>query len=211
MSLQPHRSAGGRASMVWVTAIVCLCGANTMAATNYENIVNGTFDTEVITGWILHNGSREWSAFDADGSPSSGSALLTNSDASSSSEMLFQCVPVTENSRYAIGAQLWIPSGQSNTGIAAIGIYTYASGTCSGAALNFGSTDSATDLDRWVALDGVLEAPAGAASAHVRVVVTRPNSGTYAAYLDNASLLGPFLFYDSFEAGNLTAWSSSVP
>ncbi len=214
MRQRSRRARDARTRLARWAGQVCLCIATLAASTGTgtENIVNGTFDTEVVTGWTLNNGTREWSSFDADGSPSSRSALLTNSPASSSHEVLFQCGPVNENSDYAIGAEFWIPSGQGNPGMGFLGIYTYASDACSGADLSYSSTDStATDVDRWVALHGVLAVPAGAASAHVRIVVSRLNTGTFAAYLDDVSLLRSCLFCDGFESGDLSAWSSSAP
>src|SRR5690242_16750037 len=91
----------------------------------YNQLVNPTFDTST-TGWVLEdpaNSTLAWSPIDANGSLTSGSALVTNTSAGASNGTgIFQCVTsVTAGSSYTFGGKILWPLGQATTGSVQIG------------------------------------------------------------------------------------------
>jgi hypothetical protein len=99
-------------------------------------LVNGTFDRNVSSWtWFSHFpngiGTAEWSQFDANGNPASGSMLLRDSDflAGQAFQQL-QCVRIpTGGGVYEYGAKIRTGSAQ---GEMALALLTYTSTDCSG-------------------------------------------------------------------------------
>src|SRR4030095_209792 len=79
----------------------------------FNQLVNPTFDTST-SGWVLEdpaNSTLAWSTVDASGSPSSGSALITNTSVGPSNGTgIFQCVTsVTAGGSYTFGGKILWP------------------------------------------------------------------------------------------------------
>lgn len=96
-------------------------------------VVNGTFDGGIAPwGWQARfpngRGTAQWSSFDANGNPQSGSILLRDEDGDLAFQQL-QCVAVEASTRYRFGATVRSASTNGN-GIMAV--FLYASPTCAG-------------------------------------------------------------------------------
>lgn len=105
------------------------------AAVGTQLLDNPTFDTS-LEGWDLSEPSlAEWDAEDMDGSPSSGSARLTNDSTESESEMVLlrQCFPLPEAGTYEVSASARMLEGQTTTGSVVARVNVYSSTTeCTG-------------------------------------------------------------------------------
>lgn len=111
-------------------------GASSVSPPRDANlIVNGTFDKDVSGwGWFARYpnspGVPQWSQFDANGSPASGSMLLRDADQSfAQAFQQLQCVRIMGKRRYAFGVKVRTGGDQ---GEALIAFLTYASSDCSG-------------------------------------------------------------------------------
>jgi len=174
---------------------------------------NTTFDTDV-SGWTPATSSTlAWDPFDADASPTSGSALVTNlSDTEVDSTGSLQCTDsIVETSTYAIRAEVYIPSGQSTSGLANIVVLWYAEPGCS-VLLDLAISSSAltSTPDVWLPVSGWLAAPAGSQSAGIWLDVLKvENTGSLAAHFDNVRF-AEAISADGFESGDTSAWSETV-
>ena len=86
-----------------------------------QNLVpGGTFDTSLEAFHHDPNpdGTSAWSALDAAGSPSSGSALLTSTNATGGAPvtLLTTCVPVAAGQQYTLSADVRFSAGETTTG-----------------------------------------------------------------------------------------------
>ena len=176
---------------------------------------NIQFDTDV-SGWTAGaKATVEWDPLDADASLTSGSALVTNiSDTAGDSTGARQCAGgINEAMTYQVGAKVYIPSGQTETGWADILVQWYSDATCTDfiGVANTSSVQTATP-DTWLPVSGLLQAPAGSQSARVRLSVRKQeDAGSLAAHFDKVVLEPvPLIFSDGFESGDTSAWSSTV-
>ena len=147
-----------------------------------QNLVrNGTFDTDV-SDWPTGGPAAQvsWSPQDANGSPSSGSALIANvSTGPSNGEGIQQCVSgpgIVAGVRYTYGGKVRIPSGQARTGFVMFGLRWYASPDCSGNAEDQPRVDTRV-LGAWVSLEDVSVAPAGSRSVEVLAFPSKAEAG----------------------------------
>ena len=99
-------------------------------------IPNGTFDTAILPwGWPARfpnasGGVAQWSQFDANGSPISGSLFLRDNDHGLAYQQQ-QCVPVTKSTNYRYGAKVRSMVGtEGGEGIMAV--FLYQTPDCSG-------------------------------------------------------------------------------
>ena len=160
------------------------------AAQAQNQLQNGTFD-EDLAGWtIFSDGLRVltlWQEADADGSPSSGSASVTNFDPAAATTQvgLLQCTAVTPEQDYDLRGALRLPTGQAATGLAEVTVFWFSSSNCSGfladefvfAQANPGS---------WVDHGRTLTAPAGARGARINLrVFKETGGGGLDAHFDN--------------------------
>jgi len=88
--------------------LVALLAASLPASSAAQNLLsNGSFDTD-LSSWSQADppfGTNAFSTLDANGSPSSGSALVTNNSAAASRNPgLTQCRPATAGVFYDYGA-----------------------------------------------------------------------------------------------------------
>lgn len=140
VTVDPNTSTTARTATLIIAGVrlaVTQEGASPISPpVNAGLLVNGTFDRDLSSwGWFSRFpngiGVAEWSQFDANGSPASGSMLLRDSDfiAAQSFQQL-QCVRVpTGGGFYEYGAKVRTGSAQ---GEAAMALLTYASTDCSG-------------------------------------------------------------------------------
>ena len=184
---------------------------------SHAQLLNNTeFDTDV-SGWaVTAKVTIEWDPLDADGSPTSGSGLVTNiSDTAGDSTGASQCpAGINEEHTYQVGAEVYIPGGQTETGWADILVRWYSGANCSGL-IDLANTSSVTTAtpDTWLPVSGSFVAPAGSQSARVRLSVRKQeDTGNLAAHFDNVVFAdAALIFQDGFESGDTTAWSNTVP
>lgn len=177
-------------AIVLATTLVSVSGI----ARAQNLVVNGDFDTN-LAGWYYPASFVEdsWSAFDAGGSPSSGSVRQENANTDGiKTSGIGQCVPVVAGESYRVGVSIYVPSGQAATGLAGILFQWMASADCSGAAIGGGlGTDG-----EWVGFDAwqdwmsdFVEAPPGAQAMEVDLTCRKSSaSGTFVAYWDDVSV-----------------------
>jgi hypothetical protein len=172
-------------------AVLFLAISRPLAA---ENLVrNGSLDRNA-GEWPAEGSAAvvAWSALDAGGSPSSGSALVTNvSTGPSNGAGVHQCVfaGIAAGATYTFGGRVRIPSGQARTGFVMVGLRWYASTDCSGDPLHQPRTDEATALDSWILLKEVSVAPETARSVEMLAFPSKVEAGgQLQAYFDDIFL-----------------------
>ena len=146
---------------------------------------NATFDANLTGGWASSNTdllTAAWSGMDANGSATSGSAILRNTDpvANGAGPTFDQCVAVTAGATYGLSAKFHIAPNQNRTGYA-LGIASYYSGpNCTGTFItNAGASQLAGGATgRFVAAGSEsLAIPAGTQSARVGVQLVKNEPG----------------------------------
>ena len=168
-------------------AVVCAS-----AASAQNLLTNPGFATN-LDGWSVANDSTipaAWSSDDAAGSPASGSALLTDTDADSGALItaLNQCVAVTAGVTYKTSADFLFPGGQSSSGNAQILVYWLSQPGCNGFLSGVSVSQSFGQFpnDTWNTASSDLRAPDDAASARVQLGINKtPAGGSLAAKFDN--------------------------
>ena len=178
-------------------------------------VLNPNFDIDV-AGWAaLTTATIEWSPLDAEGNPASGSALVANlSTTANDSTGAIQCIEgINGESLIRFAADVMIPGGQLETGHAHLLVQWYDESECGGAQVGLATTTGiyTTEPDVWYTDFDFAEAPLGAQSARLRLSVWKnEDSGTLQAHFDDVSFVA-VVFVDSFESGDTTAWSATVP
>jgi hypothetical protein len=169
--------------------------ASSSAATSVaQNLVpNPTFDTQ-IAPWINNDTDHltvTWSSSDADGSASSGSALMVQSSPLQhfGIQIYTSCLTLPGASAYDFGGKFRIPSGQATEGSGYAGVEWFSDSACS----NYITTTFApavTDLNSWQpsSLSGVTP-PAGSVAAHAELFAQKDQAGgSFSIYADDAFL-----------------------
>ena len=184
------------------------------ASASDGQILNNTrFDTDV-SGWSEPDMAIVvWDPLDADASLTSGSALVTNiSDTAGDGTGARQCAEgIDEAVTYQVGARVYFPGGQTETGWAVILVQSYSGAACTDF-IDFELTSivQSTSTDAWLPVSASLVAPAGSQSVRVRLSVRKQEAaGSLAAHFDNV-VFESVIFSDSFESGDTSAWSSTV-
>lgn len=133
-----------------------------------------------------------WKDIDADGSPSTGAADLTNRFAQVGTQgggSIGQCAPVTGGASYNFGAKAHIPAAQSNTGYAQVQIAFYSGPVCSGGFLSLSATQRFEQVDSWQPLAFTATAPANAVSASFNLAHFKNEAGgEFVTHFDDAYL-----------------------
>lgn len=156
-------------------------------------IVNGTFDTDV-SGWTPRDDvTIEWSSMDADGTPGSGSGVVTNISAINSSRQVTGCANLVEaGQEYLLRGLLFIPSGQATHGRGWLRVSLRDQPNCHGGLLFADESPfvfSVSFTDEWVESGLRFFAPAGAQSVSVSLAVNKNlDAGTLSINFDNISL-----------------------
>jgi hypothetical protein len=168
-----------------VGAVVCI--AASAAAQN--QVFNGSFARD-LRGWTQEN-YMVWSPVDANDSASSGSLLVVNTF-QTNARGIEQCLAgpaIVPGNSYTFGGSIRIPSGQSTSGWAAVGLRWYDQPACGGSVLadqpraqsEMGVADNEFHPVGWTGL-----APAGAVSAQFVAYATKIEAGgVYVAHLDD--------------------------
>ncbi|HYC91088.1 MAG TPA: BACON domain-containing carbohydrate-binding protein [Thermoanaerobaculia bacterium] len=140
VTVSPNAAATSRTATLIIAGVrlaITQDGAARISPPIADNLLlNGTFDRNVSSWtWFSHFpngiGTAEWSQFDANGSPASGSMLLRDSDfLAGQAYQQLQCVRIpTGGGFYEYGAKIRTGSAQ---GEMAIALLTYGSTDCSG-------------------------------------------------------------------------------
>jgi Putative binding domain, N-terminal len=104
--------------------------------TDSNLIPNGKFDTGILPwGWPAHfpnatGGVAQWSQFDANGSPASGSLFLRDNDGGLAYQQQ-QCIRVTKSTNYRYGAKVRALAGRE-VGEGIMAVFLYPTADCSG-------------------------------------------------------------------------------
>lgn len=166
--------------------------ATTQAQTNA--IANPGFDSN-FSGWEQFFGRiGEWSPEDADGSGSSGSALLSNEGTSDGIVplVLHQCIPAQAGQQYQFGGDLLVPNGQPLNTAAYIFAEPFTNTTCFGQPETFQSAGSGAPGD-WASTSNSITTGPNTMSIRLALGVFKPAGETAdaQAYFDNIYLLVP--------------------
>jgi len=186
-----------KASMIRFLSILfaLLVGLPVAGQTDDNNVIfNGGFDTDV-SGWTPRDADAvtiEWNSRDAEGSPSSGSALVTNISASSSTRAVTGCANLTEaGHEYLFRGSIFIPGGQATGGRGSVRITLHDRPDCHGPAFaGFESprVDSSTS-DEWVESALGIFVPAATQSVVVWIWVHKyDDANSLSINFDNLSL-----------------------
>src|SRR5262245_9933651 len=174
-----------------VAVLVGLFGV--ASAGRAQNLVpGGTFDTslEAFHHDPTPDGSSDWSFFDAAGSPSSGSAFLTSTNATGGAPvtLLTTCVPVAAGQQYTASADVWFSPGETSTGGAEIAISWTPGPSCQGFISGNAFLIAVASRGTWIHQNNVFTAPAGATSALVLVAIDKIEAGSeLSAFVDNVT------------------------
>jgi len=143
MPIIAHR-AGCRWIATLCTVALAVVTGPVFAAVNL--LANPGFDSD-LAGWTNRFGRTvSWSPLDAANSASSGSALAVNDSPGSGGTplTLYQCVTVEPSTTYSFGGRLKVPAGQPPFTYAQVFVQAFASGDCSGEALEQHAVQSTT-------------------------------------------------------------------
>ena len=156
-----------------------------------QNLVaGGTFDTS-LEAWHHDpndNGSSDWSFFDAAGSPSSGSAFLTSTNATGGAPvtLLTTCVPVAAGQQYILSADVRFSAGETATGGVEFALAWTPGAVCQGFISGNAFLAPVASRGDWIHGSNTFTAPAGATSALVAVAVDKIEAGgELSAFVDN--------------------------
>ena len=175
-------------------AVLVFAGYGLTAQAQTNAIENPGFDSN-FSGWEQFFGRiGEWSSEDADGSGSSGSALLSNEGTSDGVVplVLHQCIAVQAGQQYMFGGDILVPNGQPAGTAGYIFVEPFLNSTCNGSAEAFFSAGSGPAGD-WGSTSNSVTAGTGILSMRVSMGVFKPNGETAdaQAYFDNIYFLVP--------------------
>lgn len=165
-----------------------------------QNLLENPGFTTDIDGWILpfEFQTTVWDSMDRQGSPESGSALMTSrlvplGDTSIAGTGSEQCVPVLAERQYVFGASLYVVGPAPVPGEAGVSVSWSPTPNCMGPQLDrIDRSTSPIVVDTWTDVQANMRAPAGSVSALVGFGATfrlPANSSIFRAYLDDAYFL----------------------
>lgn len=190
--------------MTSIRLLVLLLFCGTLEAQNL--LENPGFDDD-LSGWTLGGTVLPvWDPFDAGGSPSSGSAFITNAAPGTDTdvEVLSQCFVIGPD-RFDWDVWVFIPSGQDRTGSVVLR-YSFHPNTldCTQGSNSLGGV-ALTTLGQWTSLGGnpVTISPeqfgSGGSFKYTIAIRKSEDGGQFTAYVDDATLFGDSFFRESFE------------
>ncbi len=153
-------------------------------------LVDDTFD-ENVDAWPAGSKSTSvWDPLDAQGSSSSGSALVTNiSDSAVDATGPEQCVEGIEAGQlYRVGADVLVPGGQTETGTARMLVRWYSDGCTANQTGPWAVTNQidSSVSETWLPISASGVAPEGTSSARIRLGILKLQAGgSLAAHFDN--------------------------
>ena len=172
-----------------LTSLILIAGFAASASAQNE-VQNGGFTSD-LSGWqvLTVEGATTWSSRDADGSPSSGSALASSTAAAAGSlqSNLRQCVAVIPGASYVVSMEALFAGGQATSGNAELSVYWTPSATCEGFISGNGIQVDSTivSADTWNPVTQTFMAPGGALGAVVQLGVEKfPAGGSFSANFD---------------------------
>ncbi len=174
----------------WAIAI-CVIALPLGTARSEDLVVNGSFD-EGVANWVRNSDLIEytWDSFDAAGSSSSGSALVTSTEEWLRVAVgITQCMNLPSATFYHFAGEIYRPSGQSEDARVGFGV-EWRTGTCSdGSRHLIVFPENAKEVDTWEPIEASFERPeaAGSAVIHAWINFAAKNepTGAYQAYFDN--------------------------
>lgn len=117
-------------------------------------VINGNFDHD-LSGWTTiystGTGTIRWIASDADGSPASGAAAVTSTQALAGYQLV-QCVDVTPGATYDFGVSVRIPANQDASGAAYFGVYELTVPDCTNTSYTASHVTRVTGAAQWTQL-----------------------------------------------------------
>lgn len=166
------------------------------------SLVNPGFDSD-LSGWDTF-GPIVWDALDAEGSGSSGSALLTYDFTSGGGTVSLgsQCLPVLPG-EYFFGARTYVPIGEPDVTAGRIVVRTYASEDCTGDITDFDVSSENVEQGVWTDTNGSIVISTSEKSAQFRLGVSKGSgvSDPGSVHLDNVYIHTSLVFDDRFESG----------
>ena len=181
-----------RVSQVLVFVTLCAVAAAAGAA---NLLSNGRFNADT-SSWTVEDppsASLAFSSLDASGSPTSGSARVTNTSVGpSNGSGISQCVNTVAPGRtYRYGGKVLFPPGQARTGFVALGLRWWTGANCSGDTITQPRLNLNTPNANWVLLTSTPQvAPPGTVSAEFVAFPSKVEAGgELVAQFDNLQLV----------------------
>ncbi len=173
-------------------------------------LVNRDFDVD-LSGWVSIG---TWDPADGTCLPASGSVQWTNAAPSTAGSMfVYQCVDLPAGGPPAleVRAWFWIPTGQTGTGYAQLGVWRYDGPGCVGTPVS-SFAQQFDVVGPW--MESVLPIPADrlvAGWVRVWAANQKVGAGDFQTYADHLWFGPPLVFEDGFEHGTTAIWSAAVP
>jgi hypothetical protein len=195
-----------RATFLCCAAIALLALAFAPICASAQNLLsNGDFDTD-LSDWQFPDATPNWSSFDVDGSPDSGSAYALNMEATAGTQLvvLSQCVPITQAGLYIVRAYGYADTGQSNGDLVAGFKYDLNHTDCSGPYSGLGG-NYIRPHGQWSSYSSgnaiLISYPLPASmSIEVYLRVDKTDAGgSFGGNFDGVSLIRDTIFIDGFE------------
>lgn len=203
------------ARLICCAAVALVLATGSVQAQNL--LANSSFDQNTagwtISGSDVDRGTFEWSAVDSEGSASSGSALISNTqDNTIDFTTAEQCVPVTAGEEYRLSLEILIPEGQDPLGDTAYTVLFYDETGCSGSFLDGARSPNFAMRGEWTVKTRLdIIAPDGARSARVSFGVRKTENlpGTTSAHFDDL-FFGPAGGGGDFPAPDPEGWFTDL-
>ena len=138
VTIAAHGDASPRSGTIVIAGMqlqVTQEGAATIAPRDSNLVPNGTFDTAIAPwGWPARfpngTGVAQWSQFDANGNPASGSIVIRDTNTGLAYQQQ-QCIRVSKSTNYTYGAKARVVEGRER-GEGIIAVFPYPTPDCSG-------------------------------------------------------------------------------
>lgn len=171
-----------------------------------QPIVNPDFDSN-LDGWNIHHGATFWSPEDYLGSSESGSMQMVKDWPQGPLVNNTQCVLVTAGMEMGIGSAVLVPlSGPPADVYLTLSYFTDSACIDS---VSFDRSHGVPVQGSWVRFESSLfTVPGGVQSAMVMLQLNEVDAIPATAHFDHVQL---FFFSDSFETGDTSRWSATVP
>lgn len=180
--------------IAFVTLSLGLLAVSSSLAQSGNLLTNGGFASDLAGwGWDARYqqapGSESWSPLDANGSSTSGSAVLRVTAAGRARQLL-QCVNLIPGQIYQLGTKVYFPPSQSIIGEALIAYVEYSSPDCMGRFTGFGELKFIDSRHRGVWIPLVAKPPTAPTSASIQVIIGSAlrTAGDFSAHFDDVYL-----------------------
>jgi hypothetical protein len=173
-----------------ILAFAAALGLSAGAGLGQNLVAGGDFASD-LEAWHHDpnpDGTSAWSALDAAGSASSGSALLTSTNATGGAlvTLLDQCVPVIAGATYTLSADVRFTEGETTTGWAETAISWQSGPVCNTSISGNALLTEVASRGTWIHDSDTFTAPPGATSAFVQAGIDKIEAGgALSANFDN--------------------------